>query len=54
MTLGTLLVLLGLILALVALFADRVGFRYGGVLVPLSVVLVALGVLVGADTLIHA
>lgn len=51
MSLGTLLVLLGLVLAVVSLAGDRVG-RYAGYTLPLSVVLVALGVLVGAAPLV--
>lgn len=52
MTLGTFLVLLGFILALVACFADRVNGRFGGFILPAAVALVALGVLVGAAPLI--
>lgn len=54
MSLGTFLVLLGLILAVVACFAgvgrDR---RYSGYVLPAAVILVALGVLVGASPLIE-
>lgn len=52
MTLGTFLVLLGFILALVAVFADRFAGRAGAFLLPAAVALVALGVLVGAAPLI--
>lgn len=53
MSLGTLLVLLGFILALVSLVADRVG-RFGGYILPLAVALVALGVLLGGGDFIKA
>ncbi len=53
MTLGTLLVFLGFILALVSLVADRVG-RFGGFLLPAAVALVGLGVLLGAAPLIKS
>lgn len=53
MAIGTLLVLLGFILALVACFAGSVG-RLGNVpLVAVAVALVSLGVLFGAGALIH-
>jgi len=51
MSLGNLLVLLALILALVSLIADRIG-RFGGYLLPLAVALLALGVLLGSTALI--
>lgn len=46
MSLGTLLVLIGLILAVVALFVSN---RY---LLPASVIAIAIGVLVGAGSLV--
>lgn len=52
MSLGSFLVLLGLILAVVSLFSERAG-RFGGYLLPVSVVLVALGVLFGAGAVIE-
>lgn len=54
MTLGTLLVLLGLILAIVACFADNFAGRVRTLVLPAAVVLIALGVLLGSSPLIKA
>jgi len=54
MTLGTFLVLLGLILAVVSCFTDGWRNRARGFVLPAAVVLIALGVLIGASPLIKS
>ncbi len=53
MSLGTLLVLLGFILALVSMAGDRIG-RAGGYLLPAAVALIGLGVLLGSTPLVKS
>ena len=52
MTLGTFLVLVGTLLAIVAFFADNFAGRVRSYVLPAAVTLIGLGVLVGAAPLI--
>jgi hypothetical protein len=51
MSLGTLLVLVGLILAVISLAGGRTGW-FGSYILPTAVALIALGILVGAGPLV--